>query len=103
MKEIVKLPSSDFERVPDLDVIYNDQRGYGYSYKDIVKFVLWVNDHISVKFVLSEQIKEVMDHEERRTYYRYINLTWDNLNLTKNEINKLLDLCEYLYKKETDK
>ena len=95
----INLPKQLFEKDPTLDVEYNGSYGYGYTYKDKIKFVLWVSNHVSIKFVLTDKMKEAMNFDEQRTYFRYIILVEEGTKIATNEIKKLEELCEYLYKK----
>lgn len=96
----INLPD-DFNRFEDIDDQINETKVTGFKYKNFVTFAIYQRPKdASIKFkIFNTPLYERMEYDDQRTYTRYIRLNNESDKIGKVQIDKILDLCEYLYNK----
>lgn len=96
----INLPD-DFSRFEDIDDQINETKVTGFKYKDFVAFMIYQRPKdASIKFkLLNTDLYEKMDYDDQRTYSRYIRLNDESDKINKMQVDKIIELCEYLYNK----
>lgn len=96
----INLPD-DFNRFEDIDDQINETKITGFKYKNFVTFMIYQRPKdASIKFkLLNTDLYEKMDYDDQRTYSRYIRLNDESDKINKMQVDKIIELCEYLYNK----
>lgn len=96
----INLPD-DFSRFEDIDDQINETKVTGFKYKNFVTFMIYQRPKdASIKFkLLNTDLYEKMDYDDQRTYSRYIRLNDESDKINKMQVDKIIELCEYLYDK----